>query len=247
MLTKISVPQNPLKAVEKGKWMPYLIIGLTILNTGMLFRVGLNSKQAAQKELSNVFVQLPNNQTVEAKVVDKLHREPALIQDFSYKWVKTAFSWTKGEGRAEGKLEYPAEFYDVSYAIDLAYRVGWMESIHKKYKKNFPFRNYISGEWEAQVQILDKGKDIVVEPLEPGMWKVTVIATRLHDRDQESDFIERLNQELILKAVDFVEVEEKEEQRLPPGAKTPLAQLMSLGQEHGLQIIEIRDIKVPQS
>ncbi|MGR3280578.1 hypothetical protein ACSYAD_36675, partial [Acaryochloris marina NIES-2412] len=67
MLTKITVPKNPLQAVEKGKWMPYLIIGLTILNTGLLFRVGLSSKRAAQRELSNVFVQLPNNQTVEAK------------------------------------------------------------------------------------------------------------------------------------------------------------------------------------
>lgn len=242
MLTKVSVPQNPLKAVEKGKWMPFLIIGLTVLNTAMLFKVGLNSKHAAQKELSNVFVQLPNNQTVEAKGVDKLHREPAHIQDFAYMWVKAAFSWTKGEAKAEGEIEYPTEFYDVSYAIDLSYRVGWMESIHKKYDKQFPFRNYTSGNWEAQVQILDKDQDIIVEPLERGLWKVTVVATRLHNRDKDRDFIERLNQELILKAVDFVDAEAQ--QRLPPGAKTPLAELMYLGQEYGLQIVEIRDVKV---
>ena len=236
MLTKITVPKNPLQAVEKGKWMPYLIIGLTILNTGLLFRVGLSSKRAAQRELSNVFVQLPNNQTVEAKPVDKRHRETSHIQDFAHKWVSAAFSWSKGEGKTEGKIEYPAQFYDVSYAIDLSYRVGWMESIHKKYDQDFPFRNYIAGEWEAQVQILDRKKDIVVEPLEPGLWKVTVIATRLHDRDQERDFIERLNQELILKAVDFVKTEDPDQ--------TQLAKLMRVGQEYGLQIVEIRDVKV---
>lgn len=237
MLSKISVPKNPLQAVEKGKWMPYLVIGLTILNTGMLFKVGLNSKRAAQRELSNVFVQLPNNQTVQARPVDKHHREASHIRDFAYKWVSAAFSWTEGKGEAEGKLEYPSEFYAVSYAIDLSYRVGWMESIHQKYNQDFPFRNYISGTWEAQVQILDRDKDIIVEPQAPGLWKVTVIATRLHNRDKERDFIERLNQELIVKAVDYVDVEED------PG-KTPLAKLMRVGQEYGLQIVEIRDIKV---
>ncbi|KAI9129596.1 hypothetical protein [Acaryochloris sp. CCMEE 5410] len=236
MLTKITIPKNPLQAVEKGKWMPYLIIGLTILNTGLLFRVGLSSKRAAQREPSNVFVQLPSNQTVEAKPVDKHHRETSHIQDFAHKWVSAAFSWSKGDGKTEGKIEYPAQFYDVSYAIDLSYRVGWMESIHKKYDKDFPFRNYIAGEWEAQVQILDKTKDIVVEQLEPGLWKVTVIATRLHDRGQERDFIERLNQELILKAVDFVKTEDQDQ--------TQLAKLMRVGQEYGLQIVEIRDVKV---
>ncbi|NJM67368.1 MAG: hypothetical protein HC851_17675 [Acaryochloris sp. RU_4_1] len=241
MLKKIALPHNPLQALEKGKWMPYLVIGLTVLNTGMLFKVGLNSKQAAQRELSNVFVQLPNNQTVQAKPVERWHREPSHIKEFTSKWVKTAYTWTKAEGKTEGKIEYPPGFYDVSYAIDLSYRTGWMASIYHKYKKEFAFNRYLSGDWEAQVQILDQDKDVIVQALEPGVWKVTVIATRLHDRANEPDFIERLNQELILKAVDYVEAQP---QRLPPGQKTELAQLMRIGQEYGLQIVEIRDIKV---
>ena len=92
------------------------------------------------------------------------------------------------------------------------------------------YEQYLSGKNQSYVRVFEQP---IVEQVEPGVWDVTVIATRTHARGNAIMAQENFNHVLRLKAID------PGNQRLGHFEHTTLEKLFNQMQNLGLQIIKI--------
>ena len=223
---------HPLAQRSRFEWMPLAIIGMLFLNCFLTFRlVGLNKLAVASRPY--IYMQKVDGTAEKAEPVDELYRADAVIKAYAEDWLKLAYTWRSHNQDAyvsERQVKYPLPLHTASMAIAPGYRETYLTSINQKYSQQFDFDTYISGKHQSYVRVFEKP---IVERVKPGVWDVTVIATRTHARGNAIIAQENFNHVIRLKAID------PGNSRLGEQQNTTLETLLNRMQNQGLQIIKI--------
>ncbi len=219
---------------DKFRYLPLGVIGLLIMN---LIATCSNSRtsQMAAKNQPYIYVQNIDGSVTEAQPTDSLERTEAVISKFATDWLKLAFTWKNGTNTGnetfvnERGTDFPQPFHQASLALEPGYREAYMDVIAKKYKEEFPFNLYTSGQNQSYVRIYEKP---TVKQVEKGVWDVAVVATRIHGNSESIIAQEIFNHVIRVRAV-----------KPPPRGQpeTPLEKSLNQMQKQGLQIIEINE------
>lgn len=231
-------PGHPLHQQSKFQYLPLFVLVLMLLN---LLATCSNTRtlQTAIKNKPYIYVQNPDGTTIQGKPVDPLYRSDAVVRKFAEDWLKVAFSWKlppeKGKPFVtERGVDFPSQFHAASLAIVPGYREIFMDLTAKKYQREFAFGNYITGQFQSNVQIFEDSK---VQQVEKGVWDVTVVATRTH---ATGDSI--LAQEIFNRVVRVRVIKDSSEnQKLWGGRDTHLGKLLNEMQLQGLQFTQINE------
>lgn len=224
---------HPLAQRSRFEWMPLAIIGVLLFNCFLTFRlVGLNKSAVASRPY--IYMQKVDGTAEKAEPVDELYRRDATIKAYAEDWLKLAYTWRSNDRDAyyvnERQVKYPLPLHTASMAIAPGYRETYLASINQKYSEQFDFDTYISGKHQSYVRVFEKP---IVEQVKPGVWNVTVIATRTHARGNAIIAQENFNHVIRLKAID------PGNSRLGEQQTTTLETLLNRMQNQGLQIIKI--------
>ncbi len=223
---------HPLAQKSRFEWMPWAIVSLLLINSLLLWRLlGLN--KAAVVSRPYIYLQKVDGTTERAEPVDELYRSNAVVKAFAEDWLKLAYTWrfpNQDSGVTERRVKYPRPLHTASMALAPGYREIYLTSLEQKYSQQFSFEQYLSGKNQSYVRVFEQP---IVEQVEPGVWDVTVIATRTHARGNAIMAQENFNHVLRLKAID------PGNQRLGHSEHTTLEKLFNQMQNLGLQIIKI--------
>ena len=237
---------HPLARPSPFRYMPLSILVTLLL---ILFSSCNNSrllKQAIQNQ-AYIYVQTTDGEILKAKPVEPLHREEVILANFAENWLKIAFSWHKVGKTSENYVKengvnYPYAFYLASLAMKPGYREAFMELTKKKYRQEFLFSKYISGEYQSYVRTFERP---IVEEVKskdgeiiPGYWDIKIAATRTHAAGKAPIAHEIFNKIIRLRAVEPMEESEKIQKIW---GDTELSRLLIEMQKKGLQVVEVTD------
>ncbi len=224
--------QHPLTQRSRFGWMPIAIIATLLVNCFLTFRLlGLNKSAVTSKPY--IYVQKADGTVERAEPANKLYRSEAVVKAYAEDWLKLAYTWRSSNPNAyvsEGQVKYPLPLHTASHAIAPGYRETYLASTNHKYSKQFSFDLYLSGKYQSYVRVFEEP---VIEQVEPGVWNVTVIATRTHAQGNSIVAQEKFNHVFRLKAID------PGNSRLGNKHDTTLEKLLKKMQNQGLQIISI--------
>ena len=243
---------HPLARPSPFRYMPIVILVLLLLN---LFS-SCNSSRRLNLAIQNkpyIYVQTTDRDVLKAKPVDPLHREEGVIADFALDWLELAFTWRATPGAEknyvnEGGVNYPVPFHFASLALKPGYREAFMEATTKKYRQDFLFSKYISGEYQSYLRSFEKP---VVESVRtdngdvvPGFWDVKIAAIRTHAAGDETIAHEIFNRVIRLKAI---EPSNGNKNKNPSedkacGTQRDLGELLAHMQDKGLQVVSVTEI-----
>lgn len=232
---------HPLFKQSKFRYLPLIILSVLLLN----LLVTCNSYRRLQVVSENqpyIYVQNPaDGTTVQAKPAEPLYRSDAVITKFTEDWLKLAFTWKvpPEKGKAfvnERGIDFPYQFHVASLAILPGYRERYMDMTAQKYQKEFPFANYISGQFQSYVRIYEPGQS-KVQLVEKGIWDVTIVATRTHASNMSILAQEIFNRVIRVRAIH----PSSSDQKLWGDRDTQLGRLLNEMQRQGLQIIQINE------
>jgi hypothetical protein len=223
---------------SRFRHLPLAVLVLLILNLLATCNNARTAKMAAVHQ-PYIYVQNPDGTTVEAKPVDPLERSEAVVAKFAQDWLKLAYTWKAApeKGKAfvnERGMDFPADFHAASLAIEPGYREAYMDLMVEKYQREFPFSNYTSGQQQSYVRTYQQPK---VEPVEKGVWDVTLVATRTHATGNSILAHEIFNRVIRVKAVR----PSAGDQKLWGDRETHLGKLLNEMQHQGLQIIQVSE------
>lgn len=224
---------HPLTQRSRFEWMPLAIIGMLLFNCFLTLRlVGLNKLAVASRPY--IYMQNVDGTAEKAEPVDELYRSDATIKAYAEDWLKLAYTWRSNDRDSyyvnERQVKYPLPLHTASMAIAPGYRETYLPSTNQKYSQQFSFDTYISGKHQSYVRVFEQP---IVERVKPGVWDVTVIATRTHARGNAIIAQENFNHVIRLKAI------EPGNSRLGERQNTTLETLLNRMQNQGLQIIKI--------
>lgn len=236
--TNINNPQSarltnhPLAQKSRFEWMPIAIVGTLLINSFLTVKLlGLNKSAVTSRPY--IYVQKADGTAEKAEPVDELHRSDAVVKAYAQDWLKLAYTWRGNNPHgfvSERGVKYPLPLHTASLGIVPGYREIYLTSINQKYSKQFTFDSYLSGQNQSVVQVFEQP---IVEQVEPGVWDVTVIATRTHAQGNAITAQENFNHVLRLRAID------PGNSRLNERQDTTLSKLLHRMQNQGLQIIKI--------
>ena len=239
---------HPLARRSPFHYMPLFILVLLLSNS---FSSCNNSRKLdlAIKNKPYIYVQTTDGEIVKAKPVDALHRDEVVIANFAENWLKIAFTWqnTRQQNPSgtqtyiqERGVNYPYQFYLASLAIQPGYREAYLDATKKKYRKEFVFARYISGQYQSYVRIFERP---IVESARnddgeviPGMWDVRIVATRTHAAEKSI-----IGHEIFNKIIRLRAVEPSDERGLGIEDPNSLGKLLNQMQKKGLQVIRITE------
>lgn len=229
---------HPLSQPSKFRYLPLVVLVLLLLNLLATCNNARTSRLAA-KHQPLIYVQNPDGTTIQAKPVEPLYRSEAVIAKFAEDWLKLAYSWKAPPeaGKAfvnERGLDFPYQFHGASLAIEPGYREAYMDLMAQKYQKQFPLANYIAGQQQSYVRTYEQPK---VQPVEKGVWDVSLVATRIHASGDSLLAQEIFNRVIRVRAI----VPSSSEQKLWGNRETHLGRLLNEMQRQGLQIVQISE------
>lgn len=234
--TKSKQIDNLLTQKSRFGWMPIVVI-LTLLTNCFLTLQVLRLSKITMVSRPYIYVQKPEGVTDIAQPVDKLHRTDAVLSSYAEDWLKLAYTWRSNKPNAhitEGNIKYPLPLHMASHAIAPGYRETYLVSTHHKYNSlnnnQFNFNQYLTGQYQSHIRVFEQP---VVKQIKPGLWDVTVIATRTHTQGNSVIAQEKFNHQLRLKAID------PGNSRITFKNPTSLEKLFSKTQLQGLQIVKI--------
>ena len=224
--------KHPLEAKTRFGWMPIAIIGTLMFNCFLTFQLlGLNKSAVTSRPY--IYMQKANGTTDKAVPVDELYRSEAVLKAYAQDWLKLAYTWRSKNPDLyviERQSKYPLPLHTASQAIIPGYRETYLDSTNLKYSERFPLENYISGQHQSYVRVFEQP---VVVAVEPGVWDVTVIATRTHAQGNSTIAQEKFNHVFRIRAID------PGNSRLNTNKDSTLEKLFDQMQNQGLQIINI--------
>lgn len=227
-----SADATPLTQRSRFGWMPIFVITTLLFNCYLTFKLlGLNKSAVASRPY--IYVQKTDGTVELAEPVDELYRSEAVLQAYAEDWLKLAYTWSSSNPNSyvsERQVKYPLPLYMASQAIVPGYREAYLGSVSHKYSQQFTFDLYLTGKHQSYVRVFNKP---VVEQVEPGVWDVTVIATRTHSQGKSIVAQEKFNHKFRLKAI------YPGNSRLGNRQQTILQKLFNKTQNQGLQIIQI--------
>lgn len=220
---------------------------ILILLVGNVFASCDNSRKLnkAIEQKAYIYVETAGGETIKAKPVEEFHREPTAIASFAEQWLLLAFSWNDlaelpENYVIENRIKYPYSFYLASLAIKPGYRESYLHLLTEKYREDFEFNRYISGEYQSLVRIFDEP---IVLPVEDktgktieGIWDVKIVATRTHSRGKIIIAHEKFNRTIRVQAIRPVS-----ENEAKVWGDTDLGQFLQQLQKKGLQVVEIAE------
>lgn len=175
------VPQH------RGRLLIFLIVSLSlhVLSLLILFFLSLGLWRSATRPVPTL-VQVPTGETLQVKGASSTYRESQVIQDFVGQMATLLFTWSNqfevideaGESLIEsdsgvelGEVVVPSSVFDAGFALEESFRVSFL----KKIAPLIP-----QGVWEGNRSTFLKIRHLS-EPLalEPGKWKVEVVADLL--------------------------------------------------------------------
>jgi len=229
---------HPLHQRSILNYLPLAVITLLILNL-LATCTNTSTLRSAISNRSKIYVQSVDGTTLEAQLVDPLHRSDATIRNFAEDWLKLAYTWKASTEEAtnfvkERGIAFPREFHVASIALEPAYREAFMDRQTQKYQKEFAFGNYITGRSQAYVRVFEPGRS-KVQLVEKGVWDVTIVATRTHAIDNSIFAQETLNRIIRVKAIS-PEINQKLWEQ-----ETYLGKVMNEMQQQGLQIVQVSE------
>ena len=237
-------PNHPLARPSPFRYMPLFILVVLLLN---LFNSCNNSRRLnlAIQNKPYIYVQSKDGEIVKAQPVDPLYRDEVVIANFAENWLKIAFTWQKAPDPEktyvnERGVNYPYSFYLASLAMKPGYREAFMDATKKKYRKEFLFTKYISGEYQSYVRtfeqpIVSKVKDDDGNII-PGVWDVRIVATRTHAAGEAI-----LGHEVFNKIIRLRAVKPSDELGVWGDGQTSLGKLLNQMQLKGLQVISVTE------
>ena len=243
---------HPLARRSPFHYMPLFILVVLLLN---LFSSCNNSRKLdlAIKNKPYIYVQVIDEELegkiVKAKPVDPLHRDEVTLVNFAENWLKIAFTWQNKRKQNQGstktyvqerRVNYPYPFYLASLAMQPGYREAFMEATQKKYRKEFVFGKYISGEYQSFVRtferpIVEAARNDEGEVI-PGQWDVKIVSTRTHAADKTI-----LGHEIFNKIIRLRAIEPSDNRGLWSEDPTSLGKLLNQMQKQGLQVIRVTE------
>ncbi|MGB5632912.1 MAG: hypothetical protein WBM86_09065 [Waterburya sp.] len=227
-----SADQHPLTQRSRFGWMPIAVIATLLINCFLTFKLlGLNKLAVTSRPY--IYVQKADGTSDRAEPANKLYRSNAVVSAFAEDWLKLAYTWRSSNPNSyvnEGQVKYPLPLHMASHAIAPGYRETYLIATNHKYKDQFNFELYLSGKYQSYVRVFEQP---IVRQVEPGVWDVTVIATRTHSQGNSVVAQEKFNHEFRLQAID------PGNSRLGNQHNTTLEKLFKKTQNQGLQIIKI--------
>ena len=241
-------PNHPLARPSPFRFMP---LSIWVLLLVIVFNSCNNTRKLnlAIKNKPYIYVQTKKGEIVKAKPVDPLHREEVVLANFAENWLKIAFTWNNTRNQAQSTTKtyvqergtnYPYQFHLASLAIQPGYREAFMDATKKKYRQDFVFSKYISGEYQSYVRTFEQP---IVEAarnddgdLLTGVWDVKIVATRTHAAGESILGHEVFNRSLRLRAV-----KPSDELGLWGDGQTNLGKLLNQMQKKGLQVISVTE------
>ena len=232
---------HPLARPSPFRYMPLFILVVLLLN---LFNSCNNSRRLdlAIQNKPYIYVQSTNGEIIKAEPVDPFHREENVIANFAENWLKLAFTWQKAANPdqnyvKERGVNYPYSFYLASLAMQPGNREAFMDATKKKYREDFLFTKYISGEYQSYVRIFEKPVVSLVKnddgEVIPGVWAVKIVATRTHAAGEAIIAHEIFNKIIRLRAVKPSD----DCERAWLDCQTELGKLLNQMQKKGLQVV----------
>lgn len=213
-------------------WLPLAIVTTLLFNCYLTFKLlGLNKSAVTNRPY--IYVQKTDGTVEIAEPALDLYRSEVVLQSYAEDWLKLAFTWRSSNPNtfvSEGQVKYPLPLHIASQAILPGYREAYLVAVNQKYSQQFSFNNYLTGSHQSYIRVFKKP---IVKQVEPGIWDVTVIATRTHSRGKSIIAQEKFNHTLRLKAV------YPGNSRLAHSQQTFLEKLFNKTQNQGLQIINI--------
>ncbi|GFE72157.1 hypothetical protein [Chroococcus sp. FPU101] len=226
---------HPLFSPSRFKYVPLVVISLLLLN----LLATCQSNRASHRALMNrpyIYVQQTDGTAIKVSPADSLYRSDETLIDFASNWLKLAYTWKlknePGKEANERGRNFPYPFHLASLAIALGYREAYMDLIANTYQKEFPLSRYITGEEQCYVRIFETPQ---IEKIKPGLWNVTIVATRTHARGNSIFAHEVFNHVIQLRAVEPT----TDESKLWGNRDTELGKQLAAMQYQGLQIVEI--------
>lgn len=238
-------PDHPLFQPSRFRYLPLSVLLLLIINL-LATCHNARTSQLAAKHQPYIYVENADGTTTEAKPVDPLMRSEAVIAKFSEDWLKLAYTWKiapeTGERLVnERGVDFPYQFHKASLAIIPGYREAYMDLTAKKYQQEFVFADYINGQHQCQVRIFEPKNDAkqgsTVQSVEPGVWDVTIVATRDHAINNSIVAHEIFNHVIRVRAIRPSSGDEE----LWGERDTHLGKLMNEMQKQGLQVIRVSE------
>ena len=239
---------HPLARRSPFHYLPLLILAVLLLN---LFNSCNNSRRLnlAIQNKPYIYVQTTDGEIVKAKPVDPLHREEVVIANFGENWLKIAFTWNNTRNQAQSTTKtyvqergtnYPYQFHLASLAIQPGYREAFMTATQKKYRQDFVFSKYISGEYQSYVRTFEQPIVTKVRnddgDIMNGVWDVKIVATRTHAADTSI-----IGHEIFNKIIRLRAVEPSDEQGLWSEEPNSLGKLLNQMQKKGLQVVSVTE------
>ena len=237
-------PNHPLARPSPFRFMPLFILVVLLLNLVN----SCNNTRRLNLAIQNkpyIYVQTTDGEIVKAQPVDELHREEVVIANFAENWLKIAFTWQKTGEQSQNYLKergtnYPYSFYLASLGMKPGAREAFMNATQKKYRKEFLFSKYISGQYQSYVRTFERP---IVSPVKnedgdimKGVWDVKIVATRTHAAGESILGHEVFNRIIRLRAV-----KPSDELGLWGDGQTNLGKLLNQMQKKGLQVISVTE------
>ena len=224
--------KHPLEAKTRFGWMPFAIISTLIFNCFLTFQLlGLNKSAVTSRPY--IYMQKADGTTDKAVPVHEFERSEAVLKAYAQDWLKLAYTWRSNNPDlyvVERQRKYPLSLHTASQAIAPGYRETYLDAVNLKYSQRFDFEHYISGQHQSYVRVFEQP---VVAKVEPGVWDVTVIATRTHAKGNSTIAQEKFNHTIRIRAID------PGNSRLNTKKDSTLEKLFDQMQNQGLQIINI--------
>lgn len=233
-------PDHPLFQPSRFRYLPLVALALLILNLLATCHNSRTTQMAAQHQ-PYIYVEKTDGTTTEAEPVDPLFRSEAVVAKFTEDWLKLAYTWkiAPEAGKPyvnERGVDFPYPFHQASVAIVPGYREAYMDLTAKKYQQEFLFSNYINGQYQSYVRTYEP-RGPKVQTVEPGVWDVTIVATRDHAINDSIVAHEIFNHVIRLKAIRPPNGDEM----LWGNRETHLGKVLMKMQKQGLQVIRVTE------
>lgn len=229
--------ENPLAEKSRFQWLPGAIVTIILLNLFSAWQTKGDIRELKRQQ-PYIYVQQENGDTIKAKPENSLFRNDNVVANFVEDWLTLAYSWDIQDPNlfiiaTKERAKLPLPLYAASFAIIPDYRDAYLHSTAIKYQIKFPFGKYIVGDNQSRVRVFEYP---IVEKVNEGTWKVTIVAYRTHSAEDGIIAEEKFNHVITVRAI------KPSNERLKFKNNSFLSQVMSDMQDKGLQIIKIEQI-----
>lgn len=220
---------------QKKRKIPWLFIGFGSSYVFLFIAVlGIGANLASiRDERSTLFIKT-DDQTIHAERADPLYRSESQVKAYARQWFKTAYTWnSEDQTKKVGPITYPAKLWAASFAMDLGMREGWLEQVRNRYAQQLPLEAYTIGKMEAVIELT---REPMVEKVDEGLWRVTVVADRAHIKSDGTSQVEAMKVTLTVQAVPHTNSKENDILGLGQGSES-LNALIHRWRQEGLKIV----------